>query len=60
MSHKKIIFSLYKTTTTIMSNITVAVNMKIVYCIERCLFFLFGFYSSFVTIYKGAKFEKRP
>ena len=29
MSHKKIIFSLYKTTTTIMSNITVAVNMKI-------------------------------
>ena len=30
MSHKIIIFSLYKITTTIMSNITVAVNMKIV------------------------------
>ena len=34
MSHKKIIFSLYKTTTTIMSNTMVAVNMKICLCIE--------------------------
>ena len=37
MSHKKIIFSLYKTTTTIMSNTMVAVNMKIVLCMWECV-----------------------
>ena len=30
-----------------------AVNMKIVVCIERCLFLFFGFYASFVLINEG-------
>ena len=29
-----------------------AVNMKIVVCIERCLFLFFGFYASFVLVNK--------
>ena len=33
-----------------MSNTMVAVNMKIVVCIERCLFLFFGFYASFVLV----------
>ena len=36
-----------------MSNTMVAVNMKIVVCIERCLFLLFGFYASLVSVYEG-------
>ncbi len=33
-----------------MSYTMVAVNMKIVVCIERCLFLFFGFYTSFVLV----------
>ena len=36
-----------------MSNTMVTVNMKIVVCIERCLFFFVGFNSSFVLVYEG-------
>ena len=36
-----------------MSNTMVAVNMKIVVCIEGCLFLLFGFYASLVSVYEG-------
>lgn len=47
---KKNYFFVAQKTVTIMSNTMVAVNMKIVVCIERCLFLFFGFYASFMLV----------